>query len=172
MIVGAIDLSLTKMGVARSNGDGRPWSSVLYPRGRGAARLEHGLKLAVSAMRGCAVVVLEGPSFASEFSQAHSTGEMHGVVKVGLWQMRPRPVIATVPPTSLKLFACNHGHADKERMMKAARKLLGWKGTRDDEADARWLLQMALHAYGLPGTIPMHERAAQAVAGADFPPLP
>lgn len=147
--IGALDLALTKIGWAVTRESGTPWAGVIRPRGRGIPRLDDGLRQCVHAMRGCELVVIEGYSYASEYSQAHSLGEMGGVVKLGLWQMIPRPAIAIITPASVKLFATGKGDAKKPQMIEAARAHLGYGRHNDNEADAHWILQCALTWYGL-----------------------
>lgn len=169
--VGSLDLALTKIGWARTRQDSSPWAGTLRPRGRGAARLEDGFRGVVGAMKGCDIVVIEGYSFGSEYS-GERLGEMGGVVRLGLWQMRPRPHVMEVPPKKLKKFATGNGNATKAMMLEHAQKRLGYGRSSDDEADALWLLQAALHYYGLPGAVPMPHDRVQIIRALDWPVLP
>lgn len=166
--VGALDLALTKIGWAITRESDSPWVGVLRPRGRGIPRLEDGFRAAVAAMRGCDLVVIEGYSYHSEYG-GEKLGEMGGVVRLGLWQMKPRPQIMEIAPKSLKKFATGNGNARKEQMVAAAKKRLGYGRNSDDEADALWLIQAALHYYGLPGAAPMPEDQVQVIRALEWP---
>lgn len=67
--------------------------------------------------------------------------EWGGVARLVLRRMRCPYVV--VPPTSLKLWACGHGHANKDRMIDAA-KAAGATPANDDEADAYLLRAIGL----------------------------
>lgn len=171
--VGALDLALTCIGYGVTRPNGAPWVSTIMPKGRGAFRLNDGFKQCVAAMRGCHLVVIEGYSFASEHSRAHSIGEMGGVVKLGLWQVKPRPTVVTVPPKSLKMFAVGNGNANKDMMIVGAREQLGYGRNSPDEADALWLIHMAMAHYRLPGHVPIDTKKRLAsLKGVEWPALP
>lgn len=97
-----------------------------------------------------AVFVIEGYSFASRNSQAHSIGEVGGVVRLTLFR-RGNPFIE-VPPTSRAKFATGKGNASKNEVISAvsARTGIVWTGKgADDEVDAFVLEEMGLVAQGL-----------------------
>ena len=166
--VGSLDLSLTAIGWAITRRDAPPWVGTLRPRGKGIPRLADGLKAAVNAMRGCELVVIEGYSYASEYG-GERLGEMGGVVRLGLWQMKPRPLIMEIAPKKVKKFACGNGNANKDMMLAAAKKRLGYGRNSHDEADALWILQTALHYYGLPGAVPMPEDQVAVIRALEWP---
>ena len=161
MNVGGLDLSLTKIGWAVSRPKMPIWAGTFSPSLDGkehpfrqAKRLSQALSAVVRSMRGCDLVVIEGPSYGSAkkgVSQQYKQGMLGGVIRLGLYQMRPRPYVVEVAPTSLKLFAAGHGHATKEIMVLGARVNLGYGRHSDDEADAMWLVQMAIQEYELDG---------------------
>lgn len=96
------------------------------------------------------VVVIEGYSFASRNSQAHSIGELGGVYRVTMHKMGI-PFIE-VPPTSRAKFATGRGNASKNEVISAlsARTGIVWSGKgADDEADAFILEEMGLVAQGM-----------------------
>lgn len=80
------------------------------------------------------VIVAEGYSFNSRNSQAHSTGELGGVVTVDLG--RRGHEITRVPPKSIKKFATGKGNANKTAVVSALAARTGWTFTTDDQADA------------------------------------
>lgn len=96
-------------------------------------------------------VCIEGYSFASRNSQAHSIGELGGVIRVALWE-RQIPYIE-IPPTSRAKFATGRGNAAKTEVMSAisARTGIVWSGKgADDKCDAWILEQMGKTKLGKP----------------------
>lgn len=155
MRAAAFDLSLTSTGWARSSDSALPsgfhWESgVLKPEGTGVRRLWMALHAITGIARGCDVVVLEGYAHGAKH-QTHQLGELGGVVKLGFYQSNI-PVVV-VPPTKLKKFATGKGSGKKEAPFAEAIRRLGYDGYSHDEADALWLLQMAIHHYKLPGLV-------------------
>jgi Holliday junction resolvasome RuvABC endonuclease subunit len=144
-IVG-LDLSLTAIGVARSDGPG----VVTYQIPSPATELDRVRRLKYLGTqvdricRGADVVIIEGHSFNSKNTHAHSLGELHGVVKVTLYQ-RGITYIA-IPPKSLKKYATNDGNAGKDKMLAAAIRA-GFEGDNNNAADAYWLRHMGLAHY-------------------------
>lgn len=174
MLVSALDISLTAIGIAKTRKGAPPWCGVLSPGGRGAERLDNAVRLVVPAVRGSDVVVIEGHAFHGnpKRSRPHSMGEMVGVIKLGIYQLDPRPQVIVVPPARAKMFATGNGHAKKEQMIAAARADLGYGRHQDDEADALWLLHTVLAKYDLPGRIEVTDpQRTRALAGDKWPPL-
>lgn len=96
-------------------------------------------------------VVIEGYSFASKNSQAHSIGELGGVYRLTLYRMGIPFVDA--PPTTRAKFATGRGNASKSEVISAlsARTGIVWSGKgADDMADAYILEEMGLTALGRP----------------------
>jgi hypothetical protein len=179
MLVGGLDLSLTKIGCARTHPERRSlWVETLQPQGRGVPRLQNALTQVVRALAGVALVVIEGYSFGSvqagkdkpRGSRGHAQGELGGVIKLGIWQMKPRPEIVIVAPNSMKLFATGYGLAEKGQVLLAAKMLLGYGRSSYDEADALWLAQMAVQYYGLPGALDLPDKKLSALASVRWPP--
>ena len=48
----------------------------------------------------------------------------------------------------IKKFATGKGNAGKPAMIESAKDKLGYEGNDDNEADALWLLEMAINEYG------------------------
>ena len=140
-----LDLSLTAPGMAMIDGE-----EVLKPKTTGTQRLilirDWVLLGAGSRTR---IAVLEGYSYASKDSHAHSLGELGGVVKVALAE---RDIdVCVVEPKVLKKFATNNGNAGKPDMLDAARNA-GYEGSNNDNAvDAWWLRQFGLAITGERG---------------------
>jgi Holliday junction resolvasome RuvABC endonuclease subunit len=137
-----LDLSLTSTGVS-INGE----TSVISTKARGAERLHIVssviLDLCFSENVVCAII--EGYSFASRNSQAHSIGEMGGAVRMKLWE-KGIPYVE-VPPTCRAKFATGKGNAGKSEVVSSISAKTGiiFSGAGgDDECDAWLLEQMGL----------------------------
>lgn len=87
------------------------------------------------------VFVIEGYSFSSRNSQAHSIGELGGVVRFRLWQNNIRFV--DVPPTCRAKFATGRGNASKNEVMSAvsARTGIVFAGKGADDICDAWILE-------------------------------
>lgn len=144
----ALDLSLTACGWAK-NTDLLEESGVYAPKGRGTPRLQDALDWVLPKARGCDLVVIEGYAFSARESHAHALGELGGVVRLGLHQLRIP--VAEIPPACMKKFATGAGNARKDAVLTEAVKRLRYDGWDHNEADARWLLAMALVHYELQG---------------------
>lgn len=135
-----LDLSLTSTGVAV--GDTQYTINSKYTGVERLADICSAVELALPPRGfGDPAVLIEGYSFGSRNSQAHSIGELGGAVKVLLYQKRVPCVI--VPPTSRAKFATGRGNASKSEVVSAvsARTGIVWEGKgADDKCDA-WLLQ-------------------------------
>lgn len=95
------------------------------------------------------IVVIEGYSFASRNSQAHSIGELGGAVRMKIWE-RGVPYI-DIPPTCRAKFATGKGNAGKNEVISSISAKTGivWSGAgADDRCDAWILEQMALAKVG------------------------
>lgn len=96
-------------------------------------------------------VVIEGYSFSSRASHAHSAGELGGVVRYLLW--RNGVPFVEVPPTNRAKFATGRGNASKAEVVSSvsARTGMVWSGKgADDMCDAFVLEEMGLAAQGRP----------------------
>ena len=143
-----LDLSLTSTGM--SCGKER---SVIRTNIRGPERL-HLISLSIldslTAVEN-PVAIIEGYSFASRNSQAHSIGELGGVVRVDLWR-KGIPYV-DVPPTVRAKFATGKGNAGKGEVMSAvsARTGIVWSGSGADDMCDAWILEeIGLVKYGRP----------------------
>lgn len=142
-----LDLSLTSTGFSLNGRTG-----VYKPKSKGPERL---LEVSSFILTQCltdevSCVIIEGYSFASRNSQAHSIGEMGGCVRMRLWE-NGIPYIE-VPPTSRAKFATGKGNAGKTEVISAISSKTGkiFSGSgADDECDAWVLEQMGLQKLGL-----------------------
>ena len=145
-IVG-LDPSLTSTGYS-----GCGLTGTLTSELKGVERLDdlsHKLATILATAPSNVVVVIEGYSFASRNSQAHSIGELGGVFRLTMHRMNI-PFIE-VPPTSRAKFATGRGNASKNEVISAISAKTGivWEGKgADDRADAFILEEMGLVAQG------------------------
>lgn len=141
-----LDLSLTSTGVS-VNGD----TQVLSVKEKGAERLSlisnKILEICISEKISCALI--EGYSFSSRNSQAHSIGELGGCVRMRLWENGISFV--DIPPTCRAKFATGKGNASKGEVISAISAKTGkiFSGAGgNDECDAWVLEQMGLVHIG------------------------
>lgn len=116
-----LDISLTSTGYSIDGSTG-----LIKVNSRGAQRL-HEISQAVLVM--CSeysidTVILEGYSFASRNSQAHSIGELGGCIRMRLWE-NTIPYVE-VPPTSRAKFATGKGNAGKQKLYLLFLQKLEW----------------------------------------------
>lgn len=142
-----LDISLTSTGYSNHG-----FTSLIKVKSRGPQRLHEISSTVVDACIEYEIhcVVLEGYSFASRNSQAHSIGELGGCIRMRLWENRI-PYIE-VPPTSRAKFATGRGNAGKTEVISAVSSKTGkvFSGSgADDECDAWILEQMGLQKLGL-----------------------
>lgn len=169
----ALDLSLTVTGVARYIPAGDDHAIEVFTlkppdsAGTGIERLFWHLKEVVRVTEGADLTIIEGYSFGSKTSRAHSIGELGGVVKVGLWTRR-RPFVSAPPAVRAKT-ATGKGNAGKAAVLVEAVKRLGYEGDSFDEADARWLLEAAMQFYGVPGAAELPKGHTAPWASDGFP---
>lgn len=133
-----LDLSLTSTGVAVGSR-----TLVIASKFKGVQRLDDVENQILKIFQAVwpPIVVLEGYSFASRNSQAHSIGELGGVIKM-MCHDHGIPV-AISPPTCRAKFATGRGNASKAEVMSAvsARTGIVWSGKgAEDQCDA-WILQ-------------------------------
>jgi crossover junction endodeoxyribonuclease RuvC len=143
----ALDLSLTSSGVSFGS-----QLNLITTNKRGAERLFHIsseiMKLVVA--QNITHAVIEGYSFASRNSQAHSIGELGGCVRMRLWE-NGIPYVE-VPPTSRAKFATGKGNASKGEVISAISAKTGivFAGSGgNDMCDAWVLMEMAQARLGL-----------------------
>lgn len=173
-IVG-LDLSLTSTGVAFGDDTtGTVHTQAIKSKLHGTARLveirEHVLGIVLFPFV-ADVVVVEGYAFGSPrgASNAHSLGELGGVIKLALYEHQVPVVIA--PPASVKKFACDAGNAPKVEVLVAAVKASGLDFSTSDEADAYWLREMGCHRYGAPSQVMPTAYRSAAIAKVDWPDI-
>jgi crossover junction endodeoxyribonuclease RuvC len=180
----ALDMSLTGLGLAHSHDHhGRPrlGCRTVHSGRRGQERI-HDIRIDVAAAMKSKpdLVVVEGPSYASQGSAVYQLGELRGVILHYIWALRVP--VAEMAPATLKVYATGRGTTRGEN--KVTKREVREKVTAtyghllhigsDDEADATTLLAAALHAYGQPlAPVPeTHRRALDAVRWPQLPVRP
>lgn len=139
-----LDISLTSTGYSINGNTG-----LIKVKSKGAERL-HQISTAVADLcieNNVEVVALEGYSFASRNSQAHSIGELGGCIRMKLWESSI-PYIE-IPPTSRAKFATGRGNAGKSEVVSSISSKTGmtFSGSgADDECDA-WILEQMCITY-------------------------
>ena len=136
-IVG-LDLSLTSTGMC-VNGDAGSMSTTL----KGIPRLNCISSMITNRLSEVSdpAVCIEGYSFGSRNSQAHSIGELGGVVRMALWK-RDIPWV-DIPPTCRAKFATGKGNAAKNEVVSSisARTGIVWSGKGADDMCDAWILE-------------------------------
>lgn len=149
MNIAGLDLSLTSTGYCHKS---QTLCIAPPPKMRGAERLSYTTReiLRLSTENSIDCYLIEGYSFASRNSQAHSIGELGGCVRMALWENGIRYV--EIPPTSRAKFATGKGNAGKNEVISSisAKTNIVWSGPgADDRCDAWILEQMGLTHLGL-----------------------
>lgn len=142
-----LDLSLTSTGYSIDGTTGVISFDSIGPRRLSSIR--DAIYEIVSSEPDLRGVVIEGYSFASRNSQAHSIGELGGVVRLMLWEKAVPYVV--VPPTSRAKFATGKGNASKNEVISfiSAKTGIVWGNPgADDKCDAWVLEEMGLCRAG------------------------
>lgn len=168
MHTAGIDLSLTSTGIS-IGGE----VSVIRVSSKGVVRLnEISLKI-VELFKDNSVnaVAIEGYSFASRNSQAHSIGELGGVVRLRLWEMGI-PYIE-IPPTSRAKFATGRGNAAKNEVVSSvsAKTGLVFSGAGADDMCDAFLLEEMLRVHLGIGQYSWNATQMQALDKIDWMPI-
>lgn len=142
-----VDLSLTSTGVCVS---GIPFS--INSKNKGVKRLVDISERILNVVRlhNPHAIMLEGYSFGSKFSRAHSIGELGGVVKTCLYKNGFS--VIDVPPACRAKFATGKGNASKIDVLLSISNLTGleFDGAHADDLCDAWVLeQMGLAKFGL-----------------------
>jgi crossover junction endodeoxyribonuclease RuvC len=164
----AIDPSLTRTGVAHPDGTTRV---IVPPKGqdRGMARLAWIESVILALVDDADLVVIEGYSFGSKGAAVFNIAELGGVVRLALW--RRRAPYVEIAPSVVKKLATGKGNAPKEMVLVEAVKRLGYTGSDNNESDALWLRQAALHHYQLPGRCELPKAHLEALRTVEWPEL-
>lgn len=159
--VAGLDPSLTSFGWASQHGVGHVESKEREER-----RLVEIRTAVLRGVQGCHLAVIEGFNYGAQYNR-EVLGGLHWVIRVALFGNRI--VCAVVAPATLKKFATGNGGATKDEMIDAARAELLYFGDCDDEADALWLRQMGLAAYGCASTLTVTPEREAALGTVTWP---
>lgn len=138
-----LDLSLTSTGVS-VNGE----TFSIKPKTKGTERLVDISGQIVHWVENTRPIaaIIEGYSFGSKFSRAHSLGELGGVVKVALYGYGLN--IVEVPPKCRAKFATGNGNSNKLDVLMSLKNQFPAQFFEDrgnDECDA-WILEQMAYA--------------------------
>lgn len=159
-----VDPSLTATGLVYDSGGGGIGEVVLKTRLRGISRMRQLRDAAHSEVLHngpMAVIVIEGPAFASSTGQAHERGGLWWLLMDLFFEVRV-PVLV-IPPTNLKKFATGTGTAKKDRVVSEVTHRTGRVFDSNDVVDAMVLYCIGRFLLGLPhplGELPGPHRAA------------
>lgn len=157
-----LDLSLTSTGWCVLEGGKIRTKGLIKPKIKGAERLRYikdyvdNMLMQMHTRQELRLVALEGYSFGSKNTHAHSTGELGGIIKLTLLLNKIETII--VPPTCLKKFITGKGNAPKDIMMMKTFAKYGIEFTNNNECDAYCLAKLG-QAY-LEGTDIKYEQEA------------
>jgi crossover junction endodeoxyribonuclease RuvC len=168
MNIMGLDLSLTSTGISINEK-----TFIITSKLKGAARLS---EISTIILNSCLeheirCVAIEGYSFASRNSQAHSIGELGGAVRMRLYENNIDYV--EIPPTCRAKFATGRGNASKGEVISAISAKTGiiFSGASgNDECDAWVLEQMAFAKLGL-SKWPWTKEQLSALDSIDWAPL-
>ena len=139
-----LDLSLTSTGYSVDQETG-----TITTKAKGAERLSliSNKIIDLVVIKSVEIVIVEGYSFASRNSQAHSIGELGGATRMRLWECGIPYV--EVPPTCRAKFATGKGNASKNEVISAisARTGIVWSGPGADDMCDAWILEQMALAY-------------------------
>jgi crossover junction endodeoxyribonuclease RuvC len=168
MNTAGLDLSLTSTGIS-INGE----VSVIRVSTKGVIRLNEISSKIVQLFKTNSVdcVAIEGYSFASRNSQAHSIGELGGVVRLRLWEMGVPYV--EIPPTSRAKFATGRGNAAKNEVVSSvsAKTGLVFSGAGADDMCDAFLLEEMLRVHLGMGQYSWNSTQMSALDKIDWMPI-
>lgn len=116
-------------------------------------------------------VAVEGYSFASRNSQAHSIGELGGVIRLLLHE-RAVPYVV-IPPTVRAKFATGRGNASKAEVVSAvsARTGIEWIGKGADDLCDAFILEECLLSHWGQARYPWPATHCVALESVDWTPV-
>jgi len=114
---------------------------------------------------------MEGYSFASRHSQAHSIGELGGVIRLLLFEMEIPYVV--IPPTCRAKFATGKGNASKNEVISSVSAKTGivWSNPGGDDKCDAWILEEMAKTHLGTSTIDWPQLNKDALKTIDWSPL-
>lgn len=94
------------------------------------------------------IVAIEGFAYGAKGNAVFEIGGLGWIVRMLLWDHGIPYVIFS--PSQIKKYATGKGNANKNAVMIAAHKRLGYDGSDDNEADALWARALCLASLGHP----------------------
>lgn len=163
-----LDLSLTSTGYSINGNTG-----IIATKLKGAERLSvvSNKIVDIAVSNRIDVAIIEGYSFASRNSQAHSIGELGGSVRMKLWENGL--AFVDVPPTCRAKFATGKGNAGKTEVVSAISSKTGmafFGAGADDECDA-WILEQMGLAYIKKSPHSWNKEQIEALTKVDWSPI-
>lgn len=150
LVIG-LDLSITRTGIA-----GADWTSTIRTEKR-AGGIDDDLRritkvrtdvLDLVRKRGAELIVVEGPSYASQGAGHHTLAGLWWAVVGGLREWGYPVAVAT--PSALKKYGSGKGNAAKSDVLVAVTRRFLWFAGTADEADALVLCAMGCDHLGHP----------------------
>lgn len=145
-----IDASLTGTGLCLIDDEHAIATQVtIKPQDRrGCERLEFVLdffRTTLNHFPGIHAAAIEGYSFASKFSHAHSQGELGGILRLELYK-RHIPFVQ-VAPMSLKKYITGSGKGEKNKILLEVFRKWGVNCKDDNQADSYALARLCCALY-------------------------
>jgi crossover junction endodeoxyribonuclease RuvC len=170
--IAAFDLSLTRTGYALNWGKDGPIVGVIdTEKMRGIERLDYIVgeifDNVLEGEDGATLVVLEGFSYGSKGRAVFDIAGLGWIVRYHMHRVG-MPYVE-VPPSTLKKYATGKGNANKSAMLAAAIRVLKYQGHDDNEADALWLLHMAIDACVYGGAASLTVAQSEALEAVQWP---
>lgn len=161
--IAGLDLSLTSTGVAEIHGIEVTLATITPGKRKGHDRLQYLFDEICSRIFDASLVVIEGPSYGSDYGKAHERAGLWWLVAHVLWGNQIPYVVIT--PTQVKKYATGYGggpKSGKDKVLAAVvRRYADVPVDGNDQADALVLAAMAADHYGDPlAPVPAAHRAA------------
>lgn len=142
-----LDLSLKQTGVCfmKANGEFETFSVCPQKKISGIVRLVDiisQIRNLIYKFPTVEIIGIERPAYGAKFGRRESLAELHGAVKVNLWEFNPSLKFIEISPLHARKIVCGFGYKKKEevakalRNAKALRKMKVLKFVNDDEMDA------------------------------------
>lgn len=146
MRIAGLDLSLTSTGFSSES-----TLLAVQAKSKGILRLAEVRESIIQLVKENQVkfCVIEGYAYSTKNSQAHSAGELGGIIRISLFDLEIPYV--DVPPTSRAKFATGRGNAGKSEVVSSisVRTGITWTGSgADDMCDAFILEEMGRTVIG------------------------
>ena len=175
LVIVGLDLSLTSTGIAEIRDTKVTLSTITPGKRTGHQRLAFVSEQVTGWIYDAeaSLVVIEGPSYGSDYGKAHERAGLWWLIAHSLWHNKiPYAVIS---PPQVKKYATGYGtgpKSGKDKVLAAViRRYADVPVDGNDQADALVLAAMGADHLGQPlATMPASHRAA--ATAVKWPPLP